>query len=225
MNQYSEATTCIHGHEFTNENTYINPTSGARQCKVCMKERAKKNYKEKRYTYTKNYDTLTIDRLKELLEYDPNTGLWRWIILTNNRCKKGRFLGSLKTNPDGYQLYELTVDRTVYIASRLAWFYMTGNWPTNKIDHKDRDSLNNKWKNLREATNNQNTMNQTPRVNVTGYKGVHKNGKKYYANIRIDGIMAYLGKYDTAIEASYAYEAVAIPLHGEFWFLHNTSKD
>ncbi len=219
-NQYANATECIFGHKFDNANTYINPTSGARQCKICMKERAKAYYKSNKEIWNKNkIKDITHDHLKQNIEYDPNTGLWKWIVLPNNSCKKGWFAGHLKTNQDGYQLYEIRICGITYIAARLAWFYMKGEWPINKIDHKNRNSLDNKWDNIREATNSQNTMNQTPRFNQTGRKGVVKSGKKYSSYVKIDGTMMYLGTYNTAEEASLAYESVAKPLHGAFWYV------
>jgi hypothetical protein len=104
-----------------------------------------------------------------------------------------------------------------YYRSRLAWFYMTGCWPEAEIDHRDLNSLNDCWGNLREATGSQNRANTTRSNTRFGLKGVCVNGNKYSAQISISGRRKYLGVFDTPDLAHAAYVNVAQKIHGEFF--------
>jgi hypothetical protein len=100
---------------------------------------------------------ITHERLKERLTYDPDTGQWRW-------NQRGRGLservGSICKGNGGYLM--IKVDGRSYKASRLAWYYMTGEWPGMEIDHKNRDPLDDRWENLRLATRTDQTRNRKP---------------------------------------------------------------
>lgn len=97
---------------------------------------------------------LTQERLKEVLEYDPASGNWRWKVRTSWRVETEGRAGTI--NSHGY--VAIKVDRKLYRAHRLAWLYMTGQWP-NEIDHKDRNKANCAWANLRSVTHAENMMN------------------------------------------------------------------
>lgn len=156
---------------------------------------------------------LTQNELRELLHYDPATGLFRWRVDRNQNVKAGDIAGT--TEATNY--VRIYVKGRFYKAHRLAWFYMTGEWPSDQIDHRDRDRANNRWKNLREATYPQNAANAPARSNSrTGFKGVHPHGDKFEAQIRINGEKVYLGIFDTAKEAAAIYALAARDLHGEF---------
>jgi hypothetical protein len=86
-----------------------------------------------------------------------------------------------------------------------------------KIDHKDRDTLNNQKANLRPCTTSQNGANCKRReTNTTGFKGVRRNGSRYMARIKVNGRELYLGTYDTPEEAHQVYMAAARKYFGEF---------
>lgn len=157
---------------------------------------------------------LTADRVRELLRYSPSTGEFHWRVMNSCRRPAGMLAGDKKKD-SGYIL--IGVDCFRYRAHRLAWLYMTGKWPAHQVDHKDRDRSNNKWANLREATQQQNSANMQ-RPSVTGVKGVirSKNGKRWIANIAVNGRTLYLGTFDTSQEASAAYTAAAREHFGEF---------
>ncbi len=160
---------------------------------------------------------LTAERLQQVLTYNSYSGLFKW-----NRA--GGSGGSLHVAGDtagcisrGYIV--IWVDDKLYLAHRLAWLYVTGEWPKRGIDHWDTDKSNNSWGNLRSATQSQNLANQriSP-VNTSGFKGVcwHKLGKKWMAQIKVDGRHIYLGLFETAEEAHAVYVAAAEHHFGEF---------
>jgi HNH endonuclease/AP2 domain len=107
----------------------------------------------------------------------------------------------------------------VYNEHQLAWFYMTGRWPKPTIDHRDGDSTNNRWNNLRQATASQNNANRRrPRNNTSGYKGVYRGRRpgQWRAQIGKNGRTKYLGTFPTRQAAHAAYVAAARKHYGEF---------
>ena len=157
---------------------------------------------------------LTQECLRELLHYDPNTGIFSWRVARSNRVKIGDPTGCQKQC--GAHLYlVISIGTRVYYAHRLAWLYMTGEWPERDVDHEDRNGLNNRWSNLREATRSQNNANRcVDSRNRFGLKGVRKskNGKRF--TTVVDG--RYAGTFDTPDEAHAAYVAKAAEVFGEF---------
>jgi hypothetical protein len=101
---------------------------------------------------------LTLEYLKVILRYDPETGEWWWL-----EKKQGRPFyqpaGSRRGNK-GSEYRQIKINGRYYKSSRLAYFYMTGEWPKDEIDHDDRDPQNDKWKNLKPATRSQNNTNR-----------------------------------------------------------------
>jgi hypothetical protein len=154
-------------------------------------------------------DPLTADRLRELLDYDPLTGVFLWKISRGN-ARAGAVAGTL--NSAGYR--QIRIDGRAYLADRLAWFSMTGDWPPGLVDHRDRDTENNSWANLRPCNHSQNAANSL-RKNV-GLKGVTRRGQRFRASIKVDGKHFHLGHYDTSEDAHAAYLAAAISHFGEF---------
>lgn len=158
---------------------------------------------------------LTHQRLIELLTYRKKTGLFMWRIFRGGRAKKGSIAGC--RDKDGY--VRVQVEGKNYLASRLAWFYVKGVWPSNQIDHEDLCEGNNSWANLREATHTQNRWNTPKRVhNTSGFKGVHRHTgtNKYYARIRVPGKRIFLGSFSTPEAAHEAYALAAVKFHGQF---------
>lgn len=148
---------------------------------------------------------LTHERLLQLLAYDPETGVFTWKERTANRVKVGDTAGSL--HHDGYIV--IRIDGGLYRAHRLAWFYVTGGWPSGHffVDHKDLNRARNVWTNLRLATNKQNGENPSlSKRNKSGYQGVWWNEKAQAYDVKIchNRKQHYIGRYisiDEAVEA------------------------
>lgn len=158
---------------------------------------------------------LTQKRLKELLHYDPKTGEW-----TRISIRKGYFIGTKTGRLMAAGYIRVGVDMERYLSHRLAWLYMTGRWPKEQIDHINGNRADNRWINLREATNSQNQFNRkNQKPNKNGMEGVlkskdHKRHKPYSARIMIRGKSKYLGRFATATEAHVAYKTAALFFHG-----------
>lgn len=152
---------------------------------------------------------LSLKRLRELLHYDRYTGIWTWLVDRGGRIKAGDQAGNL--NSDGY--VQIRIDYKLYMAHVLAWFYSFEQWPKNIVDHENRVRHENWLNNLRQATHEQNFANTGMRKNNTsGFKGVHRSGRKWKAEVA----HIKLGTFDTAEEASAAYEKAAKIRYGEF---------
>lgn len=160
-------------------------------------------------------EILTQERLKELLKYNSDTGLFYW---------KERRSGIRYYNPAGHHhrasgYITINIVKAKYRAHRLVWLYVYGYMP-EFVDHINGVRHDNRLCNLREATTMQNMQNiSLHSSNTTGFKGVDfvKRDSKYRARCRVNGIRYDLGKFNTAIEASNAYNEFAKKHHGEFY--------
>jgi hypothetical protein len=158
---------------------------------------------------------LTAERLREVLDYDPLTGDFRWLVASNSHVHIGKIAGSI--NGSGYIL--IGVDGTKYRAHRLAFLYTMGKFPKSEVDHADGDTTNNRWANLREASRSLNAANtRRPRTNGSGFKGVHwhSRNKKWRAQVKLNGRHICLGDFACPKEAHTAYMAAAVKHFGEF---------
>jgi hypothetical protein len=123
--------------------------------------------------------------------------------------------GCLKQST-GY--WYIKIDGCDYQSSRLAFFYMTGEWPVGEVDHINRKRADDRWDNLREATGSQNRVNRESNGNSTGFKGVTfdtKYLKPYIAKIQINGVSKYLGSFETAEEAHSVWYSAACTAFGK----------
>ena len=143
---------------------------------------------------------LTLENLKDSLFYDPLTGLFTWIKPNAYNVKKGQ--------PGGWQhksgyIY-ITFNNIEYKAHRLAWFYMTGSWPVNFIDHINRIPNDNRFENLRCVTPLQNSQNKSiNKNNKSATSGVnwHKATNKWRAYITFKGKQNHLGLFKNKDDA------------------------
>lgn len=155
--------------------------------------------------------TLTLERLRALLCYDPDTGLF-WNKVNRNRCAiAGEVAGHTEKN--GYVMVK--IDRKAHLAHRLAWFYMHGSWPSHQIDHINGNRADNRIANLRNVTacGNQQNVRRAQKNNRIGLLGVSRNGANYAANIEAHGKRHYLGTFPTVEEAGAAYKTAKAKLH------------
>lgn len=166
-------------------------------------------------TPSRKHLELTRERLKEILSYDPATGVFSCNKVRHQSHKIGDELGY----DVGKGYLRIKVDGHQYPAHRLAWFYMTGEWPAEVIDHIDLDRSNNRWGNLRAATNCENLRNRPKNKNNTsGQKGVfwNKKDQKWVVKIGLNGTRHYLGTFDDFDKAVMVHQDGVARLHGEF---------
>ena len=143
-----------------------------------------------------------ISPMTDNLSYDPDTGIFTWKV-SRGRCKAGDQAGTL--DDEGYR--SIQIDGKKIRAASIAWFIMKGCWP-DQVDHIDRNPDNNRWKNLRETTHQQNCYNRK-RTQASGFTGVYPKGKRWVSKIRLDGKNHHLGTFDTPELASAAYQQAA----------------
>jgi hypothetical protein len=155
-----------------------------------------------------------LEVLNTLLNYDPETGVFRWKqLLRRNQISEDSIAGSLKEN--GYIV--ITISNKQYPAHRLAYKMYYGIEPHGMLDHIDLNKSNNRINNLRIATIAQNHANTKARItNRTGVKGVSLRSHGYIARFRFNKKEIHLGTYKTIKEASLAYEQATKKYFGEF---------
>ena len=153
---------------------------------------------------------LTQRRLKKVLRYDRETGVWYWRELPANQ-KPREIAGGLS----GGQLV-IQIDGERHGAARLAWLYVTGKWP-KQIGYRDGNRLNTRWTNICESTFSQSAVRgKIRKTNKTGFRGVsiEKRSGKFRADITKDGRQHDLGRYETAAAAAQARLKAELRLFG-----------
>lgn len=159
---------------------------------------------------------ITAARLCEVLHYNPETGIFTWLIATGPRCRVGERAGAFFRDRRPRRM--IGIDGKYRAEHKLAWLWMTGEWPVHEIDHIDNNATNNRWRNLRPATREQNTQNaRRRRDNTSGYKGVSPHEGRYAARVQTNGKRKFLGYFDTPEEAYAAVCKAAQAAHGEFY--------
>ncbi|HEY3987431.1 HNH endonuclease signature motif containing protein [Cedecea sp.] len=157
---------------------------------------------------------ISIEKLKELLSYNPATGVLIWKV-DYGRAKAGQEASA--KNGAGYK--RIGIDGRKYYCHRICWAISYGYWPSKNIDHVDRDRGNNSISNLREVTQGENCRNKgiNP-LNPHGYKGIslYKRTGKWTAQIKVNGEKMHLGYFPTKEEAAAAYDEAVNSTHGEF---------
>lgn len=157
---------------------------------------------------------ITQELVKQLFDYKNGFLYWK---ITHNQVKIGDKAGTLHHLKGGDRLVT-GINNKTYLNSRLIFLYHKGFLP-KEVDHIDRNKLNDKINNLRAASRIQNMKNKSSQKNSSSkYVGVsfHKKTKKWYAQIRIDGRLKFLGGFKIEDEAAAAYNKAAEIHHGEF---------
>ena len=145
---------------------------------------------------------MTQEELKRLLSYNEKSGVFTWNIARGNRSA-----GSIAGNVTWSGYVEIKINKKVHYAHRLAWLYMTGNYPKQHTDHVDGNRSNNEFSNLREATNGENSQNirVVTKKNTSGFLGVQRSLKKWKATISVNKRKIHIGTFDSPEGAYAAY--------------------
>jgi len=154
------------------------------------------------------------DQVRRVLSYDPETGLFTWLVRTCGRCKHGLFSGTADTI--GY--YRVKVLGRSYSAHRLAWAITYNEWPTLEVDHINRIKTDNRIANLRLVNKSENMLNRVGRNVCGSVPGVSKRpGKeKWRSTITLGGTTHQLGTYlslEAAVEARLLAEQKLCRIH------------
>lgn len=160
---------------------------------------------------------ITQDRLKELFEYLPGSG-----DMVRIKAVPGTRIGDKASYIAHNGYMKLTIDRKSYPVHRLAFLYMTGQYPESgvDVDHIDHNRANNKWSNIRLVSRQENMRNaKRSKANKSGYTGVGwcKQQSQWYASIMISGRHKKIGRFDSLIDAV----AARIRANKLYGFHHN----
>ncbi len=155
----------------------------------------------------------TAETLREWLSYDAASGHFTWLVQRRNAAQIGSRAG--KINWNGY--VHIRINNRAFMAHRLAWLYMVGEWPSHFVDHIDGNPSNNAWSNLRAATNSQNqaARRATPNGEFRGTTW-NKSAKKWQAGIKVGGKSFHLGVFASRADAAEAYKSAAVEHFGQF---------
>lgn len=143
---------------------------------------------------------ITQKRLKEVFDYNGETGMFTWKITKSSKSIKGNLAGSVSDK--GY--LTVRIDGGFYRLHRLAWLYITGSHPEGQIDHIDRNKTNNKFNNLRITSNTENCRNKTMnKSNTTGVTGIYwrKSTKKWQVSIKVNYKSVHIGCFNNLKDA------------------------
>lgn len=165
---------------------------------------------------------LSPTQIRDLLDYEPATGLFTWRARVGEdpsvKAWNTRFAGELAGTIDRRGYRRIKIHSTYYAGHRLAWIWMTGEWPPEDVDHINLNKGDNRFSNLRLASRSENQANVPAKShNKLGIKGVcWKPAQGFHAQIKKNGKVRSLGHYKTAEEAHAAYVKAATEVHGEF---------
>jgi hypothetical protein len=161
---------------------------------------------------------LTQERLKELLHYNPETGMFTRLVSLSNRTPVGSEAGGVSAQ--GYTVIRVDGGGS-HMASKLAVLYMTGIYP-GTVDHINRDPGDDRWCNLRQASRHQNQCNTRQAPGASGFRGVcKKKDGLFHARVQIRKVRTTLGKYTCPVVASWIRDIHARLAYGDFAVLNH----
>lgn len=162
---------------------------------------------------------LTQERVKQLFDYDHETGFLIRLTSVSPNTRAGDIVGV--DNGTGY--LQVSIDYKIYLVHRVIWLWVYGKFPEDQIDHKNHIRSDNRIRNLRDATRQENDRNQSMQKNNTsGVIGVswRKPSKKWRALITVNGKQIYLGSFKDKSEAA----AVRLIAEIKYGFHENHGK-
>lgn len=156
---------------------------------------------------------LSADRLRHLLDYDADTGVFRWRLSRGGSARAGDIAGGI----DSHGYVRISVDCERYLGHRLAWLHIHGAWPEHDLDHRNGIRTDNRISNLREASRSNNLANRAASA-ASGMKGVYwqRQNRRWYSRISVQGRDIHLGTFDTPEEAHQAFMSASRQHYGEF---------
>ena len=154
---------------------------------------------------------LTQQRVRELLDFSPETGIFRWKIKAASNTVIGSIAG--RTNITGYR--EIGIDKRLYGAHRIAWLYIHGSFPIGVIDHFNGKVDDNRISNLRDVSYGENLHNQSRAHGKNNFLGVswQKSRNKWRADICLNGKQKLIGRFDSENDARLAYISAKKQMH------------
>lgn len=155
---------------------------------------------------------LSAERLREILEYDPLSGVFTWKVRMSRNSRHR--VGDVAGMDAGRGYIRIGIGYRLFAAHRLAWLYVYGKWPTYQIDHINQVKGDNRIANLREANSFENCQNVGPTSrNTTGHRGVSLVGGRWRAMLHHKGKQHFLGLHDHIEDAVEAYAVAAAKYH------------
>lgn len=133
---------------------------------------------------------LTQKRLREVLNYDPVTGIFTFA----KGKRKGKIAG---TSHDPRGFLKVQIDNQRHLLHRLAWLWMTGTMPRWSVEHINGDRTDNRWENLREGQRPQKAIYRAPWRESTSIPGVWQVGDHFEAMVDVGGVTINLGAFET----------------------------
>lgn len=175
-------------------------------------------------------DDISAEFLRSILDYDQETGVFTWKARkdypkawntrfvgkpTGCKCYHPKSMGTVAGKPS---MIQIRINDILYLANRLAWLYVTGEWPQEFIDHADHNPFNNAFDNLRPATHSENLANRPVQVNSqTGHKGIQQRTEGCWrVRVNLNKKNLHCSHHSTLEDAIAARDAALAEHHGAF---------
>lgn len=199
---------------------WLSPSRSARFAEMSLSELQKQNVAQEsaglKNAGIKRKRHISQERLKEVLDYNPCTGIFTWMIRIGARANIGVKPGTVDNG--GY--LKIVINGQAFMAHRLAWIYVYGgDISSSEVDHINGDRLDNRIENLRLANRNENSWNQKIKAsNTSGVKGVSwdKTAKKWRAQCMVNGVKCFIGRFNSISDAERAVVSFREKFHGKF---------
>ena len=151
--------------------------------------------------------SFSVEKLRELVSYDPETGIFVRLVQTSS----GALVGDVAGNPDTYGYLHFRVQGRLYLAHRLAWYHFFGEWPTTELDHINQIRNDNRIVNLRLVNRLINSQNASlSKNNTSGFNGVNWKRNRWIAQIQCNGKKIHIGSFKKKADAIMARKVANI---------------